>query len=44
VTGLGWFFMATSVGGVTWLMLWCFHRVLKAPAADADRDDRAPPT
>ena len=42
MTGLGWLFMATSVGGVTWLMLWCFYRVLRAPAPqdEADEDPR----
>jgi hypothetical protein len=31
MTTAGWIFMLGSIGGVTILMLWCFHRVLTRP-------------
>jgi len=40
MTPLGWLFMLASVGGVTALTVWCFHKVLGAPLPD-DEDDSA---
>ena len=31
LTPLGWLFMLVSCIGVTWLMIWCFKKVLGAP-------------
>ena len=28
LTALGWLFMLVSCIGVTWLMIWCFRKVL----------------
>jgi len=33
MTTTGWIFMLSSVGSVTILMIWCFHRVLSNPTS-----------
>ncbi len=31
LNALGWTFMIASIGGVTWLVIWCFRKVLFPP-------------
>lgn len=40
MTGLGWIFMLASVGAVSTLVFWCFHRVLSAPREPPDEGQR----
>jgi hypothetical protein len=36
LNGLGWLFMAASLGSVTFLTYWCFQQVLRAPGEEPE--------
>lgn len=35
LTPFAWAFMLLSMGAVTYLMFWCFYRILKSPGSES---------